>query len=100
MDVRQVLAEIIDYLENWDIEPTKDKIKKVLNDWIENLHSHVGAEAHRHEIECGIDDLTGLTWEEQDAQMLQQIERYKKCLVTISQIPTEGFGDFLANYCE
>ena len=78
-----VIQEVIDYLESWDIEPTKEKIKRVLNNWIENLYSHVGVEAHKHEEECGTVDLTGMTWEEQDAQMLKQIESYKKCLATI-----------------
>lgn len=100
MDVSQGIAEVIDYLESWDIKPTKEKMQSVLNDWIKNSYSHVGAESHRHEIECGIEDLTGMTWEEQDAQMLQQIERYKKCLEVISQISTERFGDYLANYCK
>ena len=97
MSVRQVFAEVIDYLESWDIEPTKEKMKNVLNNWIGNLYSHVGAESHRHEMECGIDDLTGMTWEEQDVRMLEQIERYKKCLAVISQMPTEGFGGYLAS---
>lgn len=78
MDMNQELTEVIDYLENWDIKPTKEKIEIVLNNWIENLYSHIGAEAHRYEIECGIADLTGMTWEEQDVQMLNQIEKYKK----------------------
>lgn len=83
MDMNQELTEVIDYLENWDIKPTKEKIERVLNNWIENLYSHIGIESHRHESECGIEDLTGMTWEEQDVQMLKQIEKYKKCLATI-----------------
>lgn len=80
--MNDVIQEAIDYLESWDIEPTKEKIKSVLNNWIENLYSHIG-EAHKHEKECGIVDLTGMTWEEQDVQMLKQIESYKNCLTTI-----------------
>lgn len=78
--MNDVIQEAIDYLESWDIEPTKEKIKRVLNNWIENLYSHVGVEAHKHEKECGIVDLAGMTWEEQDIQMLKQIESYKKLL--------------------
>ena len=81
--MNQELAEAIDYLESWNIEPTKEKIKRVLNNWIENLYSHMGVEAHRYEIKCGITDLTEMTWEEQDMQMLIQIEKYKKCLTTM-----------------
>lgn len=81
--MNDVIQEAIDYLGSWDIEPTKEKIKRVLNNWIENLYSHVGAKAHKHEEECGIVDLTGMTWEEQDIQMLKQIESYKNCFAAI-----------------
>lgn len=81
--MNNVIQEAIDYLESWDIEPTEEKIKRVLNKWIDNLYSHIGVEAHKHEEECGIVDLTGMTWEEQDKQMLKQIESYKNCLVAI-----------------
>lgn len=78
-----IIQEAIDYLESWDIEPTKEKIKRVLNNWIENLYSHVGEEAHIHEVECGVEDLTGFTWEEQDIQILKQIEDYENCLAAM-----------------
>jgi transcription initiation factor IIE alpha subunit len=78
-----VLKEVIEYLESWDCKPTKENIKKVLNKWIENLYSHVGIEAHKHLLACGIIDNTGMTWEEQDMQYLQQIDIYKKCLIEI-----------------
>ena len=81
--MNDVIQEAIDYLESWDIEPTKEKIKRVLNNWIENLYSHVGVEAHKHEEECGMVDLTGMIWEEQDIQMLKQIESYKNCLAVM-----------------
>ena len=81
--MNDVIQEAIDYLESWDIEPTKEKIKRVLNKWIENLYSHIGEDAHRHEMECGIENLTGMSWKEQDIQMLKQIESYKNCLVAI-----------------
>ena len=83
MNINQEFTEVIDYLESWDIKPTKENIKRVLKKWIENLYSHIGAEAHRHEIDCGIEDLTGMSWEEQDMEMLKQIERYKQCLAMI-----------------
>ena len=77
------IEEVIDYLECWDVNPTKENIKRVLNQWIENLYSHIGNEAHKHSLECGVVDETGMTWEEQDRYMLQQIDRYKRCLAGI-----------------
>lgn len=83
MDTKQTLEEVVEYLESWDVEPTEELIKQTLNKWIENLYSQIGAEAHKHLLACGIVDKTGMTWEEQDMQMLQQIDRYKKCLATM-----------------
>lgn len=83
MNISQEFTEVIDYLESWDIKPTKENIKRVLEKWIENLYSHIGIAAHMHELDCGIEDLTGMSWEEQDMEMLKQIERYKLCLATI-----------------
>lgn len=84
MDIMNpVMKEAVEYLESWDVKPTKENIKIVLNQWIKNLYSYIGIEAHRHLLVCGVVDKTEMTWEEQDAQMLQQIERYKKCLIEI-----------------
>lgn len=83
MDIKQTLEEVVEYLISCDAEPTEKNIKQTLNKWIENLYSHIGTEAHKHSLACGIVDKTGMTWEEQDMQMLKQIERYKKCLATM-----------------
>ena len=72
-----VILEVIEELESWDIEPTKENMIWELNKWITNLYSHVGKAAHGREAEIGIIDETGIPWEEQDAQMLQKIETYK-----------------------
>jgi hypothetical protein len=81
-----ILKEVVEYLESWDCKVTKENIKKVLDEWIDNLYSHVGIEAHKHSLACGVVDETGMTWEEQDAQYLQQIDRYKKCLIEIGDL--------------
>lgn len=78
-----ILEEVIEYLKSCDVKPTEENIKYTLNKWIKNLYSHVGAEAHEHSLACGVVDETGMTWEEQDIIMLQQIEEYKKCLTEI-----------------
>lgn len=78
-----ILAEVIEELESWDIEPTTENIKDMLHFWIKNLYSHIGEEAHEHSLTCGIIDETGMTWEEQDMQMLTQIMEYKKCLAEL-----------------
>lgn len=74
------MDEVIEYLKNWNHEPTKENIAKTLSRWIENLYSHVGKAAHEHEREIGIRDETGISWEEQDLITLQKICAYKKCL--------------------
>lgn len=78
-----VIDEVVEFIKSYDGIPTKENIKNVLIKWIENLYSHIGAEAHKHSLACGIVDETGMTWEEQDMLMLQQIARYKKCLDTM-----------------
>ena len=78
-----VIAEAIECLESYDIEPTMENIKKEIGQWIENLYSHVGIEAHKHAENCGVVNETGMSWEEQDMLMLKEIERYKKCLAAL-----------------
>lgn len=78
-----VIEEVIEYLESWDIEPTIDLIRSTLIKWITNLYSHVGIAAHAHSSACGVENRTGISWLEQDIQMLKQIEEYKKCLEEI-----------------
>lgn len=77
------MTEVIEFLESCDCKPTKEEMIKTLRKWIKNLYSHVGVAAHEHSLACGIVDKTGMSWEEQDMQMLQQIERYKQCIVEI-----------------
>ena len=72
-----VLEEVIEYLESYNVKPTKKKISEELNFYIKNLYSHVGEAAHKHE---GIINDTDMTWEEMDAQMLKQIDGYKEAL--------------------
>lgn len=79
----KTMVEVIEFLESWDCKPTKEEMIKTLREWIKNLYSHIGVAAHEHSLACGIVDETGVSWEEQDMQMLQQIERYKKCIVEI-----------------
>lgn len=80
-----VLEEVVEHLESWDMKPTKENMKKVLSQWIDNLYSHIGKEAHEHSLACGIEDNTGMSWEEQDMYMLQQIDIYKRCLVELDK---------------
>ena len=82
--MNQIIEEVIEYLKSWDINnPTKDDIKNVLNTWINNLYSHIGIEAHQHALSCGIIDETEMSLEEQDMYMLQQIDKYKQCIMSI-----------------
>lgn len=77
------MTEVIEYLESLDVEPTKENIKRTLNKWINNLYSHIGEAAHKHSLSCGVIDETVMTWEEQDMITLEQIERYKKILISL-----------------
>lgn len=83
MDKCDEMNEVIDYLKSWDVKPTKENMRRVLEQWISNLYSQIGTEAHEHALACGVEDLTGLTWEEQDIQALRQIGKYKRCLALI-----------------
>ena len=77
------MTEVIEYLESCDIEPTKENIKITLNKWISNLYSHVGEAAHKHSLSCGVIGKTNMSWEEQDMIILEQIERYKRILISL-----------------
>lgn len=81
--VSDIIREVIEYLESWNCKPTKENIKRTLWKWIENLYSQVGKDAHEHLLACGIVDKTGISWEEQDIQKIQQIKQYKQCLMEI-----------------
>lgn len=81
--MEETIKEVVDFLESWDCEPTKENITRTLKKWIENLYSHIGAEAHMHSLACGVVDETGVSWEDQDMQMLQQIKKYKQCIMEV-----------------
>lgn len=83
--MNQIIEEVIEYLKSWDMKPTKENIKKVLEKWIENLYSHVGIESHKHSVACGVVDKTEMSLHEQDMYMLQQINKYKRCLIELEQ---------------
>ena len=83
MTNKEIIEEVKEYLESWDIKPTLENIKNVLNEWIKNLSSQIGEEAHKYLLDCGIIDNTKMTWKEQDSCTIQQINAYKKCLATL-----------------
>ena len=85
-NTKVVLSEVIEYLESYDMLPSTKNIKKVISEWISNLYSHIGAEAHKHQRELDVIDKTGMSWEEQDMQMLKQIQDYKEALVELDRI--------------
>ena len=78
--IRQdVCAEALLYLESYDCQVTSDNVIRVVKEWAENLRSQVGAEAHERLINTlGVKDCTGMTWEQEDKQMLEEAERYEE----------------------
>lgn len=92
--MEQTIKEVIDVLEERDIEISKENMKHLLSQWITNLYSHIGTNAHTHAKMCGVEDETGMSWEEQDAYMLQQIVIYEdalKALENEKRIKIKGF---------
>ena len=51
-----------------------------VNQYIQNLRSHMGIEAHLREKELGIIDATGMTWKELDKNCQKQIDQYQNLL--------------------
>lgn len=63
-----------------DVSISYDRFKEEILTRITNLKSHMGADAHRREAELGIIDETGMSWEEQDAQLQKQIDEHQQLL--------------------
>lgn len=63
-----------------DVPISYDRFKEEIETRIQNLKSHMGAEAHARLAALGVEDLTGMTIEEQDAQMQKQIDELKQLL--------------------
>lgn len=80
--MNQYLLEEIAWYLGKD-EPTKADIKNVLTEWIRNLASQIGEEAHAHSEACGISLDEDLTWEEHDRIVISQISEYTNCLLTL-----------------
>lgn len=74
------ILDTIELLDACDIKPTKENIIKEIKEQIKNLYSHIGEEAHKHSAECGVVDLTGITWEEHDKWVIEIINEYKECI--------------------
>ncbi len=80
------IEEAIEYLESFDVIVSKYSIRRILEEWICNCHSHIGREAHEHERTCGIIDMTSMSWEEQDEQMREKITNYGNALVELENM--------------
>ncbi len=78
--IKEAIEDAKEDLLSWDCEPTNENLIRNFNKWIDNLYSHIGDSAHLHLLSLGIADETGLSWAEQDARTLEQIELYKECV--------------------
>lgn len=67
-------------LWSYDAPITYELFISTVKEYIKNLESHIGEEAHKKLKELGVIDNTGMTWEEQDAQTGKQIKEYKDLL--------------------
>lgn len=72
-----VCARAVLELEAYDCPITSDNIIQVVSGWAANLRSGIGEEAHRHLESIGVKDMTGMTWEEQDARALAEAQKYE-----------------------
>ena len=63
-----------------DVAITYKIFKQEINNRIENLSSTIGEAAHRHLLEIGVTDETGMTWEEQDMYTKNQIDKLQQLL--------------------
>ena len=63
-----------------DIPITYEAFVNTVKEYIDNLRSHIGKEAHEQEAAMGVIDETGMTREEQDAACERQIREYKQLL--------------------
>lgn len=80
--IQEAKEEAVLQLLSWDCPINAEMVKKVLKDWISNLKSHIGKEAHEYEARF-VEDHTGMTWDEQDAQCKEQIGDYEEALKDI-----------------
>ena len=67
-------------LWSYDAPITYELFVNTVKEYIKNLESHIGVEAHKKLKELGVIDNTGMTWEEQDIQTEKQIKEYKDLL--------------------
>lgn len=96
MNISEQIIDIIDMLWVSDCEIKKENIERELRKWIYNLNSHIGEDTHKNSLRYGVEDCTGLSWEEQDNIMLNNIEFYKECLEKLEDM-TEDEIDELKN---
>lgn len=80
--IQEAKEEAVLQLLSWDCPINAEMVKKVLKDWISNLRTHIGKAAHEYEAQF-VEDHTGMTWDEQDAQCIEQIGDYEKALEDI-----------------
>lgn len=64
-----------------DVTISYERFIKEIQERIENLESYIGEDAHKRLESMGIEDNTGMSWEEQDKQTEKQISEYKELLI-------------------
>ena len=79
-ELNQLFINVCMDLWAGDCGITYELFIETLNERIDNLYSHIGKEAHERYRVMGVEDNTGLSWIEQDKQILKEIERYQKLI--------------------
>ena len=64
----------------WDLPLSCKLFKETVQTYIDNLKSHIGEDARQREKELGIIDETGMSAEESDQQLQDEINAYKNLL--------------------
>lgn len=86
--VQQAIENTINELLSWDANNITTKmIIDRLNDYIKNLNSYIGNESHKRLEALRVEDNTGMSWEEQDAQTIEQINDYKETVKYLESLP-------------
>lgn len=86
--VQQAIENTISELLSWDAENITTKmIIDRLNEYIENLYSYIDRESHKRLEDLGVEDNTKMSWIDQDAQTIEQINDYKEAVKYLESLP-------------
>lgn len=80
ISIEKLFMNVCMDLWSGDVAISLDVFKKTVTEYIFNLKSSLGKDAHIRLSDLGVVDETGLSWEEQDEQCKKQIMEYEALL--------------------